>query len=112
MTDTAVELETVKPADRLRPNWPAASRTSVQWNIDYLAVKLRLKHGPARTDQGPRLNNKKEALVSLALRFDLVRENDLVVLELTNASLRRGTLMPPDSMPDTAREPAGACSRG
>ncbi|MEU6145410.1 FHA domain-containing protein [Streptomyces sp. NPDC047081] len=66
--------------DRLRPNWPAASRTSVQWNIDYLAVKLRLKPGPEEADQGPRLNGKKESLVSLALRFDLVREDDLVVL--------------------------------
>ncbi|WP_329337882.1 FHA domain-containing protein [Streptomyces sp. NBC_01352] len=67
-------------ADRLRPNWPAASRTSVQWNIDYLAVKLRLKPGPETADPGPRLNGKKESLVSLALRFDLVREEDLVVL--------------------------------
>jgi hypothetical protein len=66
--------------DRLRPNWPAASRTSVQWNIDYLAVKLRLKPGPETADTGPRLNGKKESLVSLALRFDLVREDDLVVL--------------------------------
>ncbi|MGP4044907.1 FHA domain-containing protein [Streptomyces sp. 2A115] len=66
--------------ERLRPNWPAASRTSVQWNIDYLAVKLRLKPGPETADTGPRLNGKKESLVSLALRFDLVREDDLVVL--------------------------------
>ncbi|GHH13170.1 FHA domain-containing protein [Streptomyces lanatus] len=66
--------------DRLRPNWPAASRTSVQWNIDYLAVKLRLKPGPETADTGPRLNGKKESLVSLALRFDLVREDDLFVL--------------------------------
>ncbi|WP_192583050.1 FHA domain-containing protein [Streptomyces albicerus] len=66
--------------ERLRPNWPAASRTSVQWNIDYLAVKLRLKPGPDTADTGPRLNGKKESLVSLALRFDLVREDDLLVL--------------------------------
>ena len=66
--------------DRLRPTWPAASRTSVQWNIDYLAVKLRLKPGPEEADPGPRLNGKKESLVSLALRFDLVREDDLAVL--------------------------------
>ncbi|MCX4905997.1 FHA domain-containing protein [Streptomyces sp. NBC_00878] len=65
---------------RLRPNWPAAARTSVQWNIDYLAVKLRLKPGPDTADTGPRLNGKKESLVSLALRFDLVREDDLLVL--------------------------------
>ncbi|GGS24484.1 FHA domain-containing protein [Streptomyces griseoviridis] len=66
--------------ERLRPAWPAASRTSVQWNIDYLAVKLRLKPGPETADPGPRLNGKKESLVSLALRFDLVREDDLLVL--------------------------------
>ncbi|MET8942199.1 FHA domain-containing protein [Streptomyces sp. NPDC004542] len=66
--------------DRLRATWPAASRTAVQWNIDYLAVKLRLKPGPEEPDAGPRLNGKKESLVSLALRFDLVREDDLAVL--------------------------------
>ncbi|MEU7055283.1 FHA domain-containing protein [Streptomyces sp. NPDC046197] len=66
--------------DRLRATWPAASRTSVQWNIDYLAVKLRLKPGPETAETGHRLNGKKESLVSLALRFDLVREDDLVVL--------------------------------
>jgi hypothetical protein len=66
--------------ERLRPGWPAASRTAVQWNIDYLAVKLRLKPGPEAAATGPRLNGKKESLVSLALRFDLVREDDLAVL--------------------------------
>lgn len=66
--------------ERLRPGWPAVSRTTVQWNIDYLAVKLRLKPAPDTADAGPRLNGKKESLVSLALRFDLVREDDLVVL--------------------------------
>ncbi|MFF8524020.1 FHA domain-containing protein [Streptomyces werraensis] len=74
-------------AERLRPVWPAASRTTVRWNIDYLAVKLRLKPGPENADPGPRLNGKKESLVSLALRFDLVREDDLVVLA---APLRQG----------------------
>ncbi|MCX4764470.1 FHA domain-containing protein [Streptomyces sp. NBC_01275] len=68
---------------RLRPGWPAASRTSVQWNIDYLAVKLRLKPGPDTADPGPRLNGKKESLVSLALRFDLVREDDLALLSVS-----------------------------
>ncbi|CAM5394415.1 hypothetical protein SNARM312S_05262 [Streptomyces narbonensis] len=52
----------------------------MQWNIDYLAVKLRLKPGPDTADAGPRLNGKKETLVSLALRFDLVHEDDLVTL--------------------------------
>ncbi|MGW6914464.1 FHA domain-containing protein [Kitasatospora sp. NPDC054939] len=66
--------------ERLRPLWPAANRASVQWNIDYLAVKLRLKPGPETADTGPRLVGKKETLVSLALRFDLVREEDLTAL--------------------------------
>ncbi|MFE9854880.1 FHA domain-containing protein [Streptomyces sp. NPDC005780] len=63
--------------ERLRPWWPAVNRASVQWNIDYLAVKLRLKPGPESCEPGPRLNGKKELLVALALRFDLVREDDL-----------------------------------
>lgn len=74
--------------ERLRPHWAAASRTSVQWNIDYLAVKLRLKPGPEEADPGPRLNGKKESLVSLALRFDLVREEDLVVLTGSGGAVR------------------------
>jgi hypothetical protein len=68
--------------DLLRPRWPSVSRTSVQWNIDYLAVKLRLKAPPdTAPGGGPRLNGKKECLVSLALRFDLVREADLALLD-------------------------------
>ncbi|MFE0172727.1 FHA domain-containing protein [Streptomyces sp. NPDC059002] len=76
-------------AERLRPGWPSASRATVQWNIDYLAVKLRLKPAPEAADPGPRLNGKKESLVSLALRFDLVREDDLVVLAAPRSGLRR-----------------------
>ncbi|MER7177792.1 FHA domain-containing protein [Streptomyces mesophilus] len=66
--------------ERLAPGWPAANRATVQWNIDYLAVKLRLKPPAEQAGPGPRLNGKKEALASLALRFDLVREDDLAVL--------------------------------
>ncbi|MES5816484.1 FHA domain-containing protein [Streptomyces sp. RG80] len=66
--------------DRLRPMWPSVSRSAVYWNIDYLALKLRLRPGPDTTEPGQRVNGKKESLVSLALRFDLVREDDLVVL--------------------------------
>ncbi|MEV6732910.1 MULTISPECIES: FHA domain-containing protein [unclassified Streptomyces] len=66
--------------ERLRPSWPAANRAAVQWSIDYLAVKLRLKPGPDTADPGPRLVGKKDTLVSLALRFDLVREHDLAAL--------------------------------
>ncbi|MFB7503633.1 FHA domain-containing protein [Streptomyces broussonetiae] len=87
--DPHAPLPTVdQVVDRLRPAWPAASRTSVQWNIDYLAVKLRLKPGPESADPGPRLNGKKESLVSLALRFDVVREDDLVVLSGSGSASR------------------------
>ena len=66
--------------ERLRPTWPAANRSSVYWNIDYLSVKLRLRPGPDTAEPGQRRHGKKESLVSLALRFDLVREDDLIVL--------------------------------
>ncbi|GAA2075105.1 FHA domain-containing protein [Streptomyces albiaxialis] len=76
----AVLPTTEQLMDRLRPAWPSVGRSAVQWNIDYLAVKLRLKQPPESADCGPRHNGKKESLVSLALRFDLVRESDLAVL--------------------------------
>ncbi|MFH9331683.1 FHA domain-containing protein [Streptomyces althioticus] len=66
--------------ERLRPSWPSVTRSAVYWNIDYLAVKLRLRPGPDDADRPRRANGKKQSLVSLALRFDLVREDDLVVL--------------------------------
>ncbi|TLS44490.1 FHA domain-containing protein [Streptomyces montanus] len=66
--------------ERLRAVWPTVTRSSVYWNIDYLAVKLRLRPSTDTAEPGPRLYGKKESLVSLALRFDLVQEDDLVVL--------------------------------
>lgn len=66
--------------ERLRPVWPTVTRSAVYWNVDYLAVKLRLRPGPDTAEPGQRVNGKKDSLVSLALRFDLVREDDLVVL--------------------------------
>ncbi|MEV7000189.1 FHA domain-containing protein [Streptomyces sp. NPDC093982] len=66
--------------ERLQSVWPTATRSAVYWNIDYLAVKLRLRPGPDTAEPGLRVNGKKESLVSLALRFDLVREDDLAVL--------------------------------
>ncbi|MFI9174015.1 FHA domain-containing protein [Streptomyces lincolnensis] len=69
--------------ERLRPAWPKVTRSAVYWNIDYLAVKLRLRPGPDTAEPGQRANGKKESLVSLALRFDLVREDDLTVLAAT-----------------------------
>lgn len=75
--------------ERLRHTWPAANRSSVYWNIDYLAVKLRLRPAPETAEPGPRLYGKKESLVSLALRFDLVREDDLVVLAAVPSGVAR-----------------------
>ncbi|MEV1066743.1 FHA domain-containing protein [Streptomyces sp. NPDC050263] len=75
--------------DRLRPVWPTVSRSAVYWNVDYLVVKLRLRPGPDAAEPGQRLNGKKESLVSLALRFDLVREDDLVVLTRTTSGAVR-----------------------
>ncbi len=66
--------------ERLRGVWPTVSRSAVYWNIDYLTLKLRLRPGPEAAEPGQRINGKKESLVSLALRFDLVREDDLTVL--------------------------------
>ncbi|MFD4114424.1 FHA domain-containing protein [Streptomyces niveus] len=80
--------------DRLRPLWPTASRTAVQWNIDYLAVKFRMKQPPESAACGPRLNGKKESLVSLALRFDLVREAELAVLTAAPAAVLPGAAAP------------------
>ncbi|MEU6954863.1 FHA domain-containing protein [Streptomyces sp. NPDC045714] len=65
---------------RLRPAWPTVNRSSVYWNIDYLALKLRVRPGPETAEPGRRANGKKDSLASLALRFDLVREDDLTVL--------------------------------
>ncbi|QNP70668.1 FHA domain-containing protein [Streptomyces roseirectus] len=64
---------------RLREVWPGVTRSAVYWNIDYLAVKLRLREDTAEPG-GRRLNGKKETLVALALRFDLVQEDDLRLL--------------------------------
>ncbi|GAA4809781.1 hypothetical protein GCM10023220_45760 [Streptomyces ziwulingensis] len=66
--------------ERLRPVWPAVNRSAVYWNVDYLALKLGLRPGPGGAEPGRRVHGRKETLVSLALRFDLVREDDLAVL--------------------------------
>ncbi|MCF1598322.1 FHA domain-containing protein [Streptomyces muensis] len=75
--------------ERLRGVWPTVSRSAVYWNIDYLALKLRLRPGPDTATPGQRVNGKKESLVSLALRFDLVREDDLTVLSAPVAEALR-----------------------
>ncbi|MFE5794182.1 FHA domain-containing protein [Streptomyces sp. NPDC056503] len=66
--------------ERLGPVWPSVTRSAVYWNIDYLALKLRLRPNHHEAEAGRRTHGKKETLVSLALRFDLVREDDLGVL--------------------------------
>ncbi|MFI6940425.1 FHA domain-containing protein [Streptomyces sp. NPDC050418] len=66
--------------ERLRTVWPEATRSAVQWNIDYLSLKLHLRPGPEEPDPDRRLHGKKEALMSLALRFDLVNEGDVGLL--------------------------------
>ncbi|MDG9708360.1 FHA domain-containing protein [Streptomyces sp. DH10] len=75
--------------ERLRCAWPAVNRSAVYWNIDYLAVKLRLRPGPDTAEPGRRVNGKKETLVSLALRFGLVTEEDLTVLAAAPSGVGR-----------------------
>ncbi|MGP3973234.1 hypothetical protein ACTWQF_04195 [Streptomyces sp. 8N114] len=60
--------------ERLHPVWPDATPAAVAWNIDYLRVKLRLRTPDDR-------DKVREALVRFALRFDLVQEEHLAVLE-------------------------------
>jgi hypothetical protein len=67
--------------DRLRrlPTCRRLSRSAVNLHLDYLArTKLRL-HEPAATER-PRLECRRAALVSFALRFDLVRSEHLALL--------------------------------
>ncbi|WP_307808306.1 hypothetical protein [Streptomyces oryzae] len=59
---------------RLRPVWPDVTPAAVTWNLDYLRLKLRL-----RTPDDP--GTVREALVRFALRFDLVQEGHLAVLD-------------------------------
>jgi hypothetical protein len=66
--------------ERLRSVWPTHTRPAVCWNVGYLAVKLLLRPGADTAEPGQRVNGKKGSLVSLATPFDLVREDDLVVL--------------------------------
>jgi hypothetical protein len=68
--------------ERLRP-LPACRQltpSAVNFHIDYLARdKLRVKQR-SLDERSPRLETKRAALVSLALRFDLVREEHLALL--------------------------------
>lgn len=67
--------------DRLRllPSCRQLTRSAVNFHLDYLArVKLRL--GEPAAAERPRLEWRRAALVSFALRFDLVREEHLALL--------------------------------
>ncbi|WP_431984921.1 hypothetical protein [Streptomyces qinglanensis] len=66
--------DVVELTERLRPAWPDASPAAVAWNIDYLRLKLRLRAPDAA-------ESVREALVRFALRFDLVQEAHLAVLD-------------------------------
>jgi hypothetical protein len=69
-------------AERLRPleSCRGLTRSAVNYHIDYLAcTKLRVKQ-PAPDGESHRLEWKREALVSLALRFGLVRDEHLRLL--------------------------------
>ncbi|UOX89995.1 hypothetical protein MUY14_04995 [Amycolatopsis sp. FBCC-B4732] len=68
--------------DRLRQNdrFKEANRSSVNYHIDYLRErKLRVEQWAMYSANG-RMHSKREALVSFALRYDLVREEHLSLL--------------------------------
>lgn len=69
---------------RLRslPSCRGLTRSAVNYHIDYLvATKLRLRDTPDEApDDAARAGGKREELVALALRFDLVREEHLALL--------------------------------
>ena len=65
--------------DRLRSVWPTVSRSAVYWNIDYLAVKLRLRPGRTTADRACASMQEGVAGVSGA-PLRLIREDDLAVL--------------------------------
>ncbi|PBC70799.1 hypothetical protein BX265_5356 [Streptomyces sp. TLI_235] len=85
--------------ERLRtgPGDPGPTRSAVNYHIDYLAEsKLRLRTdgrdgGPAGPGAGAGPLRKREELVGLALRFDLVREEHLALLPPRRAQRPAGT---------------------
>jgi hypothetical protein len=78
-----VAIPTVdRVVDRLRalPSCRDLTAAAVMFHIDYLArAKLRVKHNTL-DGNSERLETKRAALVSLALRFNLVREDHLRLL--------------------------------
>jgi hypothetical protein len=81
--ESHVDIPTVETVvERLRPlpSCRSLSAAAVTFHIDYLArVKLRVKDD-SEEGTSRRLDSKRAALVSLALRFDLVREDHLRLL--------------------------------
>jgi hypothetical protein len=81
--ESHVDIPTVEAVvDRLRPlpTCGSLSTAAVTFHIDYLArVKLRVKDDSVE-QASKRLDSKRAALVSLALRFNLVREDHLRLL--------------------------------
>ncbi|MEO3930630.1 serine/threonine protein kinase [Micromonosporaceae bacterium B7E4] len=67
--------------ERLRPlpGWSRLSRNTINYHIDYLAEQ-KLRNYLGRGSLGVRVRWKREALVSIALRHDLVRAEHLALL--------------------------------
>ncbi|MEV0535062.1 serine/threonine protein kinase [Kitasatospora sp. NPDC050463] len=67
---------------RALPSCQGLTRSAVNYHIDYLvATKLRLREAPDEiAEEAARGGGKREELVALALRFDLVREEHLALL--------------------------------
>jgi hypothetical protein len=78
--------DVVRRLSRL-PHCQDITRSAVTFHIDYLArTKLRVRDSGAELAEG-RADWQRSALVSVALRFDLVREEHLLLLEPTGVSL-------------------------
>ncbi|MEV7778354.1 serine/threonine protein kinase [Kitasatospora sp. NPDC088351] len=66
---------------RALPSCRGLTRSAVNYHIDYLvATKLRLREAPEDDPGAARAGGKREELVALALKFDLVREEHLALL--------------------------------
>jgi serine/threonine-protein kinase len=92
---------------RLRPLDPCRDLTvaAVTFHIDYLArTKLRVKQDPSG-GSAERLDTKRAALVSLALRFNLVREEHLRLLPPAGAGVPAGRMPPAGTGVPAGRTP-------
>ncbi|GAB2625069.1 FHA domain-containing protein [Streptomyces capparidis] len=77
--------------ERLRalPSCAGLTRSAVNYHVEYLATaKLRLREDDA---EGPPGRGRREELVSLALRFGLVREEHLALLPPRGGTARKDT---------------------